>query len=254
MSVSTQRVFCWVKIMNAIKKTELVHVNHGKPFTDTLVIAEAKAYINEISLMCSMFLELDDADKFKAKNFDSTVLSAISALGNLAYSQECREHISIFSSLKSKINEWYSLVYNQDDEATERYCLGIAITLDAMASYVFSMVIKPPINHAAVSEKQYKDEILKKWESLDVLNNYQLIKAELSVNGGVIDIFAKDKNSNRDVLIELKLGAKSGHKQLHQYAFNFHNPILINISEKIPAKLFGGIEYLTFSGIGLSLC
>lgn len=26
--------------MNAIKKTDLVHVNHGKPFTDTLVIAE----------------------------------------------------------------------------------------------------------------------------------------------------------------------------------------------------------------------
>lgn len=68
-----------------------------------------------------------------------------------------------------------------------------------------------------------------------------------------IDILAKTKDNNRDVIIELKLGKRSAHKQLRSYAYGFNDPILINVSEEDVDNKRDGIIYKTFSEIGVSL-
>lgn len=68
-----------------------------------------------------------------------------------------------------------------------------------------------------------------------------------------IDILAKCKDSDRHAIIELKVGNKSGHKQLRSYAHGFNNPILINISEEEVKTKRDGIIYKTFDEIGIKL-
>ena len=78
-------------------------------------------------------------------------------------------------------------------------------------------------------------------------NNYVFVASEKKLNDGYkIDIFAKTKDSNRPVIIELKIKNKSGRKQLRSYATHFDNPILINISEDYPSNITEDIIYLTY--------
>lgn len=227
--------------------TELVHRENNKAFTT------AQTYLDEISIMCEMYLDLHETDEFNHDNFNGIILNAISSLASISVLPESAHYRALFTSLKNKIYEWFSLTLDDDDDFTNEFKEGVYLTLHGIHTLYLAHSV-PTINHSLISEKNYKDAIIAKWNQIPLLSCYELVKPEFHIKGGAIDILAKDVESNRDVLIELKKGNKSGHKQLHQYGFHFHNPILINISESKPKILIDGITYMVFSDLDDDLC
>lgn len=105
-----------------------------------------------------------------------------------------------------------------------------------------------------VGEKKYHDFIVKNFN--DIFPSFVFVKNEVALSGedrDRLDILAKEKESGRPVIIELKLGNRSAHKQLRSYAFHFENPILINISESLPNAMREGILYRTYGGLGIEV-
>ena len=103
------------------------------------------------------------------------------------------------------------------------------------------------------SEANYHNLIVDNFEAY--FPNYKLVDSEALTSDGAdrMDILAKCKSTGRDVIIELKVGCKSAHKQLRSYAYDFEDPILINISEDLVKNKRGGIEYLTYKDLGINL-
>ena len=103
----------------------------------------------------------------------------------------------------------------------------------------------------STTEREYQKEISDNFN--DYFDDYSFVGSEWVTSDGAdrIDILACCKKTDRDVVIELKLGSKSAHKQLRSYAYEFENPILINISEQEVKNKRQGIQYLTFSEIGI---
>lgn len=67
--------------------------------------------------------------------------------------------------------------------------------------------------------------------------------------GGFIDILAKERDTKRPVLIELKLKDKNCARQLYGYAVDFENPILISITEETVGLQQPDITYLLFKDV-----
>lgn len=124
------------------------------------------------------------------------------------------------------------------------------------AAELVSVLIKSGGNRSPyqrrTSEKHYHTELAVNFS--DYFDGYSFVASEWVTNDGAdrIDILATCDKTDRDVIIELKLGAKSAHKQLRSYAYEFDNPILINISESEVKNKRSGIKYLTFEEIGVS--
>jgi len=101
------------------------------------------------------------------------------------------------------------------------------------------------------SERDYHDELCTSFDKY--LPELTFIDREVQIDiddRDRLDILAESKDG-RPVIIELKLGNKSAHKQLRSYAVGFENPILINISEELPPNRRSDINYMTFKGIGI---
>ena len=99
-------------------------------------------------------------------------------------------------------------------------------------------------------EKDYGDAIELNWPS--IFPYLDLVAREYKLEeGDRLDFFAFSKDGNQPVIIELKLGNKSAHKQLRSYAVEFNNPILINISETLPSNPRPDIIYKTFKELGI---
>jgi len=97
------------------------------------------------------------------------------------------------------------------------------------------------------SETQYKELLIRNFSTINQFKIFQFISKEARLkHGDRIDILCKEILSERPVIVELKLGAKSAHKQLRSYAVSFDNPILINISEKLPPNKRDDISYYTY--------
>lgn len=103
------------------------------------------------------------------------------------------------------------------------------------------------------SESHYHNNIINNFSAY--FPNYDFVDNEVVTSDGAdrIDILARCKKTGGDVIIELKVGNKSAHKQLRSYAYDFEKPILINISEDEVRNKREGITYLTYSDIGASL-
>lgn len=103
------------------------------------------------------------------------------------------------------------------------------------------------------SESHYHQVIVENFK--DYFNGYDFIGSEVVTKDGAdrIDILARCSETSRSVIIELKVGNKSAHKQLRSYAYEFKNPILINISEDEVKNKREGITYLTYKDIGVSV-
>jgi len=100
------------------------------------------------------------------------------------------------------------------------------------------------------SEELYKKALIQNFNMAFPI--YDFVKSErVTIDYDRIDILAKCKETNRDVIIELKVGNKSGHKQLRSYAYEFDNPILINISEQLPKRECADVAYKTFGELGI---
>ena len=105
-----------------------------------------------------------------------------------------------------------------------------------------------------ITEKDYQNELVLNFGKY--FPQYNIKAAEMKISqsdNDRIDIYAKCKTTHRDVIIEIKMGAKSAHKQLRSYAWEFDEPILINLSEKPVKTQREGIVYLTFDDIALQL-
>ena len=99
-------------------------------------------------------------------------------------------------------------------------------------------------------EQEYESELIDRFDSIKEFSEYKFIKSQKVLgDGDRIDIFAIHKNSDRPVLIELKVGNKSGHQQLINYATHFSDPILISISEKRPLHERLGIIYCIYKDL-----
>lgn len=80
--------------------------------------------------------------------------------------------------------------------------------------------------------------------------NFEYIKSEAKTKaGGFIDILAREKTTNRPVLMELKLGNKNCARQLYGYAVDFENPLLISITQERVNKQHSDIVYLIFDDL-----
>lgn len=105
-----------------------------------------------------------------------------------------------------------------------------------------------------ISEKEYHKYILDNFNQ--IFPNYILQESEFKIEGvGRIDILAKDKSTNREVIIELKTKKQNPSKQLLAYSKDFENPILIGITEKeinIKSRI-DGILYFTYKELGINL-
>ena len=101
--------------------------------------------------------------------------------------------------------------------------------------------------------KEYDNELCMQNEIADNFNslfpNYILLEREKRVSNGRIDIFAKDKETGRDVIIELKKSCGTNPtKQLKEYSKDFANPILIAITErKVKNRDMEAITYYTYN-------
>jgi len=96
------------------------------------------------------------------------------------------------------------------------------------------------------SELFYQKTIIDNFK--DVFPQYALICEQYKTKaGGFIDILAKDIESGRPVIIELKLGAKNCARQLYGYAVDFYNPILVSVTEKDVVNKQDDIKYVVYS-------
>lgn len=89
---------------------------------------------------------------------------------------------------------------------------------------------------------EYHKRIVDDFEVL--FPNYIFIKSEKKCGDGRVDIYAKEKATNRDILMEVKSGAQIGSTQLNRYKHFFNNPILIHISHYLVKTKQKGIIYI----------
>jgi toxin-antitoxin system, toxin component, bro family len=99
-----------------------------------------------------------------------------------------------------------------------------------------------------ITEKQIQDYIIQNFNT--IFPNYIFVGKEVCVNKiGKIDILAKDKETNRDVIIEIKKGEQNPNKQLLAYAKGYDNPILIGITNMDKKFYLDNIKYISVPNI-----
>jgi len=104
----------------------------------------------------------------------------------------------------------------------------------------------PDILNTIQAEKLYHQRILLNFKK--IFPEYLYIQSEYRMkDGDIVDILAEDIKTKRPVIIEIKVGSYSAHKQLRSYAYNLDNPILVNICHKKPNKQVDGIIYVEYA-------
>lgn len=93
-----------------------------------------------------------------------------------------------------------------------------------------------------ITEKEIKDNLIQNFNK--IFPNWEFIKDEYCIeNVGFIDILAKDKETNRYVIIEIKKDETNPNKQLLKYSKDFINPILVGITDMDKKKYKNNIIY-----------
>lgn len=93
-----------------------------------------------------------------------------------------------------------------------------------------------------ITEKEIKDNLIQNFNK--IFPNWKFIKDEYCIeNVGFIDILAKDKETNRYVIIEIKKDETNPNKQLLKYSKDFINPILVGITDMDKKKYKNNIIY-----------
>ena len=103
------------------------------------------------------------------------------------------------------------------------------------------------------AEKIYHRKIVLNFEK--IFPEYKYVQSEYKMkDGDIADILAKDIKTKRPVIIEIKIGSRSAHRQLRSYAYNFDSPILVNVCYENPKKQVQGIVYIECPLSYLSTC
>jgi len=94
-----------------------------------------------------------------------------------------------------------------------------------------------------ITEKSIEDVIVNHFSRIKLFGKYELVKRQFVSKSGRIDILAKCTETLRPVIMEVKKGSVSAHRQLLDYAGDFDNPILINLSQFECKKQKDGVIY-----------
>ena len=93
-----------------------------------------------------------------------------------------------------------------------------------------------------ITQREIKDNLIQNFNK--IFPNWEFIKDEYCIkNVGFIDILAKDKETNRYVIIEIKKDETNPNKQLLKYSKDFINPILVGITDMDKKKYKNNIMY-----------
>lgn len=193
--------------------------------------------------------------------FANYIKSEHAKLGNLPARLLDAAMVGIDASL---INERVKRLVNSDGVESARFAskdIFNAPSLTSNCSYIKTAAELASVwvtsngneRKSHSSEAYYHNYIVENFSAC--FPAYNFVNNEVVTSDGAdrIDILAKCKETNRDVIIELKVGSKSAHKQLRSYAYEFENPVLINISELEVNNKRDGITYLTYKDVGVEL-
>lgn len=238
-------------------KNEIVHSKGSDVFYDSRTIAEkfGKQHKHVLTLIDKLIAELKKDNKmadlfgssgsfnfiknekaYRGKKFryfemgkKELLLLATRIPGTKALNFTMAEIISSFLMEKT--------LQAQIDKNLENQ--GIA---DKINSYWMNANLSD-IPNQANTEKIYHQQIILNFE--EVFPEYKYMQSEYTMeDGDRLDILAEDKKTKRPVIIEIKIGSRSAHKQLRSYSYNFDNPILVNVCYKNPNKQAKGIRYV----------
>lgn len=116
-----------------------------------------------------------------------------------------------------------------------------------------SMYLAFLFHNCAKNERDYQSDIVHKFDT--IFPELELVSSERKIPGSSYraDILAKEKNSGRDVIIELKVKRNNPTPQLRKYSKYFKNPLLIGITEEClkDSEREKGIMYYTYADLGL---
>ena len=146
-----------------------------------------------------------------------------------------------------KIAERFMYFTGLDEAPDEMPCVLTAIRRACIQNYS-EKTLAEHYKKDGHSEAIYEKLLVTNFSEIEQFNKYEIVGSQIDTPGGDrIDILAKDIVSKRPVIIELKRGDKSGHKQLRSYAIHYDNPILINISVSAVKRKRQDIIYYTFA-------
>ena len=166
----------------------------------------------------------------------------------------CRAFAS--DELSEKISKELTTNFLNNFDVLKKYQNDIDLLFGGGISHIMQLLLYSTLveseKQTLYSENFYQNKIINNFNNIEIFNNYVFIESEKKLNDGdKIDIFAKTKDNNRSIIIELKIKNKSGRKQLRSYATHFENPILINISEEYPSNITDDIIYLRYKDLGI---
>lgn len=156
----------------------------------------------------------------------------------------------LFSANEESYNELFDFVNEFYDVYSEK-------ALNYLREFIImeKMWYCTPSDSNKLKESDMQKDIINHFN--DYFPNYTLIQNEYTLPSiGRIDILAKDNVSDRDVIIELKIGHRNPTQQLISYGSQFDNPILIGITEEpISDKMrHSGITYLVYKDLCSKIC
>lgn len=191
----------------------------------------------------------DKANDFIIENYKNGITEE-----EICKASICRAFAS--DELSEKISKELTTSFLNDFDVLKKYKNDIDLLYGGGISHIMQLLLYSTLveseKETLNSEKFYQNKIIDNFNNIEIFNNYIFIENEKKLNDGdKIDIFAKTKDNNRPIIIELKIKNKSGRKQLRSYATHFDNPILINISEEYPSNITEDIIYLTYKDLGI---
>lgn len=120
--------------------------------------------------------------------------------------------------------------------------------IESHCIHTFSRLMN--VRNKGTSEYELESELVNKFNSIHQFNKYSYVCRQFKLKSlDRIDVLCSEKDTDRPVIMELKKGDTSAHRQLRSYAVEFDNPVLINISEKMPRNLRDDILYFTFDDL-----
>jgi hypothetical protein len=206
---------------------------------------------NQIDMFSSLYEKLTDGSfahhyyEMASMSFENCMaLAAMKSFGPT-------EHDLRLSLKLCQLSEQFMFLTGRDETPDEMPWALYAIKANAMATLGAMAQVGPK---AEKTERDFERDIIDNFNEISHFKNFVYVGSQIKLKcGDRVDIVAREVKTQRDVLIELKLGGISGHKQLRSYAVDFNDPILINISTQMPKNTQAGIEYLTYSTIGIDL-
>jgi hypothetical protein len=156
-------------------------------------------------------------------------------------------------SLEGK-REIYSKIVSLRPPYDDEHLTSIHSAIIGQSAQYLMATVQDENSKNKPTEESYRKSLIQIFSTIKEFNSYVIVGTEAYLSQedkDRVDVLAKCTETDRDVIIELKLGNKSAHKQLRSYAVHYENPILINITETTVKRKRHDILYFTFDELGV---